>query len=110
MTGRADRGDGPTDYTLDSDPFRVKRMTTLKADPPVVAGRRVTLRALYPDPGKDALLALPRRVVSGRALLQAGHRTVRARPTKLGVFRARVPRGAAVSLRSLRDRCGNRSG
>jgi hypothetical protein len=110
VTGHADRGDGPAAYALDSDPFRVKRLKTLTVEPPVVRGRRVTLRALYPDPGKEALLALPRRVVSGRALLKAGRRKVRARPTKLGVFRARVPKGAQVTLLSLRDRCGNTGG
>jgi neutral ceramidase len=110
ITGRADRGDGPADYTLDSGPFKVQRLKTLTADAPVVTGRRVTLRALYPDPGEEALLALPRRVVSGRALLRVGKRRVRARPTRLGVFRARVPKGAAVTLLSLRDRCGNTSG
>jgi neutral ceramidase len=110
VTGRADRGEGPAPYTLDSNPFRVQRLRTLTVEPAVVQGRRATLRALYPDPGKQALLALPRRVVSGRALLKAGRRKVRARPTKLGVFRARVPKGAQVKLLSLRDRCGNTGG
>lgn len=111
VTGRADRGEGPAAYALASDPFRVRRITTLSADRPVARGRRVSVRALYPDPGAGALLSLPRRVTSGRVLLRvrAGGEAsqVRARPDGLGAFTARVPRGARVKVLEVRDRCGN---
>lgn len=108
VTGRADRGDGPAPYTLQSKPFRVRRLKALEVERPVVRGRRVTLRATYPDPGDAALLALPRRVRTGRALLRVpGVGRVRALPNRLGVFRARVPKNAKVRVLEVRDRCRN---
>ena len=111
VTGRADRGDGPAAYALESKPFRVRRITTLAADRPVVRGRRASVRALYPDPGEEALLSLPRRVTTGRVLLAVRARgasaRVRARPDGQGTFGARVPRGARVKVLKVRDRCGN---
>jgi hypothetical protein len=81
-------------------------------DPPVVAGTRVTARALYPDPGKEALLALPRRVRTGHVTLEirAPGRApdrVRAVPDGAGSFAATVPAGATASVVDVRDRCGN---
>jgi hypothetical protein len=72
--------------------------------------------ALYPDPGeKEALLALPRRVRSGVAILGVSkgrrpERRVQARLTRDRLaFAARVPRGSTVRLIRVRDGCGNRS-
>lgn len=112
VTGRADRGSGAAPYELTSRPFRVERLDSLKADPPTVEGTTATVRALYPDPGKETLLALPRRVRSGSILLrvQAPRRRatmVRARPDAQGNFTARVPAGASVTVAEVRDGCGN---
>jgi hypothetical protein len=62
------------------------------------------LRAVYPDPGKDTLLALPRLASSGVAVVDAGGRTRRlaADPDLYGW---KVPE--AVRVRSLVDGCGN---
>ncbi len=112
VTGRADQGSGPAPYEVTSRPFRVGPLTTLAADPPVVSGTRATVRALYPDPGKEALLALPRRVRTGQVTLDirapggAPARVV-ANPDAAGTFSAAVPAGATASVVEVRDRCGN---
>ena len=74
------------------------------------------MTALYPDPGKeDALLALPRRVRTGFAVLgvkkgDRKERRVRARLTRDKLsFKARVPRKAAVRVIRVKDACGNTS-
>ena len=112
VTGQADRGAGPAPYAVTSRPFRVERLTTLKADPPVVNGTDVSVRALYPDPGEDALLALPRRVRSGTVLLEVRApgqrpRRVTARPDAAGTFKATVWPGASVDVVEVRDACDN---
>lgn len=113
VRGRADRGGGPRPYEVVSAPFEVRRLTGLRAEPPVVSRGRVRVRATYPDPGKDVLLALPRRVRSGwvelRVTPRGGRpRRVRARPdARRLAFEARVPAGARVEVVRVRDRCGN---
>ena len=112
VTGQADRGGGPAPYEVVSRPFRVERLTTLKADAPVVDVTDVSVRALYPDPGEDALLALPRRVRSGTVLLEVRApgqrpRRVKAHPDASGTFTATVWPGASVDVVEVRDACGN---
>ena len=115
VTGRADKGSGPEDYRVESDPFALTPIRNI-APTLTVTGRRARVTALYPDPGEeDALLALPRRVRSGVAVLgvkkgDRPERRVRAALTadKLA-FQARVPRGATVRVIRVRDACGNTS-
>jgi neutral ceramidase len=114
VTGRADKGSGPEDYRIESDPFTLTPIHDI-APTLSVTGRRALVTAVYPDPGKEALLALPRRVRSGFAILgvKKGHRRerhIRARLTRDKLaFKARVPRGAAVRLMRVEDACGNSS-
>jgi neutral ceramidase len=115
VTGRADKGSGPEDYRIESDPFRLTRIRNI-APTLAVTGRKARVTALYPDPGKeDALLALPRRVRSGFAVLgvkkgDRRERRVRARLTRDKLsFKARVPRSAAVRVIRVKDACGNSS-
>jgi neutral ceramidase len=115
VRGMADKGDGPEKYRIDSDPFELRRIKSI-APTLTVTGRRARVTAIYPDPGEEeALLALPRRVRSGVAILgvkrgRGQEKRVRARLTadRLG-FAARVPRGAKVRVIRVRDACGNRS-
>jgi hypothetical protein len=114
IRGRADRGNGVEEYRIDS---RELRVAPIRALVPTLAlsGRRARVTALYPDPGKDALLALPRRVRSGAAVLgvkrrRGGERRVRARLTADRLaFEAGVPRGAKVRVIRVTDACGNSS-
>jgi len=112
VTGRADRGAGPEPYELDSRPFRVERLDSLQAGPVSVQGRTAAVRALYPDPGKDILAALPRRVLTGSILLRVqapGRRATRvwAQPDGAGTFTAPVRPGATATVLEVRDGCGN---
>jgi neutral ceramidase len=112
--GRADRGSGAEDYRILSREFRVAPLTAI-APTLTVAGRSALVTAIYPDPGKEALLALPRRVRSGSALLgvrrgRGKEKRVRARLTRDRLaFAARVPRRAKVRVIRVTDACGNRS-
>jgi neutral ceramidase len=115
VRGRADKGSGPEDYRLESDPFELAPITNI-APTLTVNGLTARVTALYPDPGtEDTLLALPRRVRSGVAVLgvkkgSRKERRVRARLTKDRLaFQARVPRGAKVRVIHVKDGCGNRS-
>ena len=113
VTGRADKGSGPEDYRVESDPFVLSPIRNI-VPTLAVTGRTASVTALYPDPGEDdALLALPRRVRTGVAVLgvkkgDGTERRVRAKLTadKLA-FQARVPRGAAVRVIRVKDACGN---
>ena len=115
VTGRADKGSGPEDYRIESDPFELTPIRSI-APTLTVTGRRALVTALYPEPDKEkTLLALPRRVRSGIAILgvkkgDGKEQRVRAKLTadKLA-FAARVPRGAAVRVIRVTDACGNRS-
>ena len=116
VRGRADRGSGPEPYEVVSREFTVERAALAVAETGV-NGRFAFVRAEYPDPGEDALLALPRIVRTGAAAIRVRDRRGRvvfrgrARPNRrLGVFTARVPRGAhSVRVLWLRDACGNRA-
>jgi hypothetical protein len=114
VTGSADRGSGPAPYELLSRPFRVEPLSSLQAAPVAVEGTTAITRATYPDPGKETLAALPRRVLTGSILLRVqrqGRRATRVRalpdPASPGFFKAPVPRGASVSVLQVRDACGN---
>lgn len=115
VRGRADKGSGAEDYRIESEPFRV---TPIRNIAPVltVKARRVRVTATYPDPGrKDVLLALPRRVRTGHAVLGVkpkGRREkrMRAKLTKDRLaFTARIPRGAKARVIRVKDSCGNTS-
>jgi neutral ceramidase len=115
IRGMADKGSGPEKYRIESEPFELARITNI-APALTVSGRRARVTATYPDPGeKDALLALPRFVRSGVAILgvtkgRRPERRVRAHLTRDRLaFAARVPRGATVRVIRVRDACGNRS-
>lgn len=116
VRGRANRGSGTEHYELASDEFEVARLEDLSTAPPEVQGGRVRVRAFYPDPGEDALLALPRRVRSGWVDLRVtppggGPRRVRARPDDERLeFEAGVEPGSSVEVIGVRDRCGNTGG
>jgi neutral ceramidase len=115
VRGRADKGGGPEDYRIESDPFEITPIRNI-APTLTVSGRRARVTAIYPDPGADdALLALPRRMRSGKAILgvkkgRKPEKRVRAKLTKDKLaFRARVPRGATVRVIRVKDGCGNSS-
>jgi neutral ceramidase len=115
IRGMADKGGGPEKYRIESDPFELTRITGI-APTLTVTGRRARVTATYPDPGeKEALLALPRLVRSGFAVLGVKKRgrpekRVRARLTQDRLaFAARVPRRAAVRVIRVKDACGNSS-
>ena len=116
IRGRADKGSGPEDYRLESDTFELAPITNITPTL-TVDGLTARVTALYPDPGEeDTILALPRRVRTGWAVLgvkrkgSKREKRVRARLTKDRLaFQARVPRGASVRVIRVKDGCGNRS-
>ncbi|MEA2386406.1 MAG: neutral ceramidase [Thermoleophilaceae bacterium] len=114
VRGRADKGNGAEDYRIESDPFEITPIKNI-APTLTVTGRRVRVTAIYPDPGKDILLALPRRVRSGSALLgvkrgSGKEKRAWAKLTKDRLaWSARVPRGAKVRVIRVKDACGNTS-
>ncbi len=73
-----------------------------------------TVRALYPDPGEGTLLATPRLVSTGQALIEVTPPGERARRLRVAAdperyaFVTRVPEGSAVRVLSVEDGCGNR--
>jgi hypothetical protein len=100
VTGTAVQGGRARPYTATSQPFRVAAIE-LQA---TLARTRVT--ATYPDPGKEILTALPRRVRSGTVVLRAGKRRIR---TRLG-HGLRVRKDTRVRLLGVHDACGNGQG
>jgi hypothetical protein len=113
VRGRADRGNGPEPYETVSRTFDL-HPATLRATPPAVAGTLATVRALYPDPGPETLMALPRLVGNGRMVVETTppgssprRMSVRAGSEDLA-FRFRVRPGTAVRVLSVSDGCGNR--
>ena len=116
IRGRADKGNGVEEYRIESKAFELTPITDI-APTLTVTGRRAVVTAIYPDPGKETMLALPRRVRSGHAVLGVKRRgarresRVRAKLTKDRLaFSARVPRRAKVRVIRVRDACGNSSG
>ena len=69
VTGVADKGSGAAPYTVTSDEFELTATAPLAVDAPSVTGTTATVVARYPDPGPDALIALPRRVRTGAPTL-----------------------------------------
>ena len=113
VRGRADTGAGPEPYEAVSREFEVTP-ATLRSQPPTVAGSVATVRALYPDPGEGTLMAMPRLVGTGQAVVEVAEPGRRARrlrvaadPAKLA-FVANVPAGASLRVLSVADGCGNR--
>jgi neutral ceramidase len=109
VTGMADKdGSGAKPYTVDSQPFTLEKTPPLTFDPPSVAGGSASVVARYPDPGADVLVALDRRVRSGKATLSVNGSPVEAQPDSDRLrFTAPVPAGASVSVTAVEDACGN---
>ncbi len=113
VTGRADKGAGPADYTLLSAPFELGPLTGLTAGAVTVDGTTARVVAEYPHPGPQALLSLPRRVRTGTATLRVTEpggtvRAVTATPDEQGLsFRATVAAGSTATLLKVTDGCGN---
>lgn len=113
VTGRADKGAGPVDYALTSNPFTVTPLTGLTAGPVTVDGTTARVTAEYPNPGPQALLSLPRRVRTGAVTLRVTEpgkdpKAVRATPDERGLqFRATVAAGSTASVLRVEDGCGN---
>jgi len=113
VRGMADRGGGTQPYELASEPFELGPTAPLAAGTPVVEGGVAHVTATYPNPGADILLALPRRVRTGQAVLRVTEPTgaqseVVARPDAAGLrFVAPVPDGSTVEVVRVEDGCGN---
>jgi neutral ceramidase len=115
IRGLADNGGGPEPYRIESDTFELTPITNITPTL-TVSGRKARVTAVYPEPDKEqTLLALPRRVRSGKAVLGVKkgareERRVRATLTKDRLaFQAPVPRGGQVRVIRVKDGCGNRS-
>lgn len=114
VRGRADTGSGPEAYGAMSREFELTP-TPVSAQAPSVAGSVATVRALYPDPGEGTLMATPRLVGTGQAIVEVtrpGRRARRLRvaadPAKLAFVVRGVPSGGSVRVLSVSDACGNR--
>ena len=113
VRGRADKGAGPRPYETISRTFEV-RPATLAPQPARVSGSVALVRAVYPDPGENTLMALPRLASTGGAVLEVtrpdGSRrrvVAGADPARFG-YVASVPAGSTVRVLSVTDGCGNR--
>jgi neutral ceramidase len=113
VTGRADKGSGPEDYTLSSDAFAVSALTLLPAAAQI-SGDTVSAVIRYPDPG-PALLALPRLVTTGAATFLVTRAdgttsTVKGTPNPAtGAFTALAPGGGSAEVLSASDGCANQT-
>jgi hypothetical protein len=112
VDGLADKGSGVQPYRVVSNPFAVGAVK-LEAGTPTVEGGVARVRGLYPAPAAGSLLAVPRLVRSGSALLRVTPpggtaTTVTARPEEAtGAFAANVPAGSKVEVLSITDGCSN---
>ena len=114
VTGRASRATGapPEPYQVTSRAFDLTPIASLQLIDWTVSGGSARVRVRYPDPGAS-LLALPRRVRSGSAMLRitppgGAPGTVRAEPDAGRLaFTAPAADGSAVELESVEDSCGN---
>ena len=112
VTGRAEKGSGVEPYEVASSPFTLQP-ATLSAGPVTVADGVARVRATYPEPKAPLLMALPRIVQTGVAELLvvrpgSAPTTVLAKPDEAtGTFSAAVPAGSVVTVKSVRDACGN---
>jgi hypothetical protein len=113
VRGMADRGSGTEPYELASEPFELAPTAPLAAGNPLVEGGVASVTATYPDPGVNALLALPRRVRTGQALLRVtepggGQSEVVAQPDADRLrFVAPVAAGSTAEVVRVEDGCGN---
>lgn len=110
VTGVADKGDGegPKRYSLDSDPFTLTPVEGIALGVPSVSGGVARVRATYPSPGPESLLALPRFLRTGSAALRVNGEPVEARPEPGSTFYAAdVPRGSTVTAVGATDACDN---
>jgi neutral ceramidase len=108
VTGRAVRSDGgvPSPYVVDSAPFTVG---TVRIDPGAVtvANGVASVKPSYPDPGAQALIALPRLVRGASvAFVLSDGRVVDATEGDGGTYEAHVG-SASVSAVRVVDDCGN---
>ena len=109
VTGVADKGAGPAPYEVTSAAFELLPTPPLAPGPLDVSSSEASLTATYADPGKDILLALPRRVRTGAATLTVNGAQVQAPIDGERLrFRAAVPPGASVTVAGVDDGCGNR--
>ena len=108
IRGRAERGTGPEPYTLTSQPFTVAP-AQLTAGEMRRSGDEARVRITYPDPGPEALLALPRLLRDGTVILRAGGRKVPASyDAATGDWVATLPAGSGpATVAEARDGCGN---
>ncbi len=113
-TGIAVKVDGgaPEPYAATSGAFELGSFGPLQIIDSSVTGNVARVRARYPDPGADSLLALPRRVRDGEATLSLSNgQTVTATPdSRRLAFEAKVPPGQTISDISVTDGCGNSTG
>jgi neutral ceramidase len=110
VTGRADKGDGVEPYSVTSDPFTVSNVR-VTATEPVVSDGQVSVRGFYPDPGAEAIMALPRLVTTGFAAFRIDGKVRNAQfDASTGTFHLPVEEGQSVKLHHLRDACGNSIG
>ena len=104
--GRADKGAGEERYQAFSRPFTLTPVT-LQAGALDVSGGTARVKAFYPAPPAESLVALPRLVRTGTATLRVDGALVTAKPDANGSFAAAVPAGANVELVAIQDGCGN---
>lgn len=110
VRGRADKGNGVVPYTVASEPFTLAPVT-LTPRTPVVEGGRASVKATYPSPGGEALIATPRLVRSGVAVFRVGKKKLRTAPFDAATATASIPveDGQSVELVRVVDGCGNSS-
>ena len=115
VTGNANRGLGLEPYRLVSDAFELQALSIALGDVQVSNGTAL-VRATYPDPGPQALLALPRLVRSGQAALRVTPSEGEPRTVivdvdhDLAAFTIDVEEGSEVEVLGVRDGCGNTGG
>ena len=108
VTGRADRGSGVEPYTVTSQEF-VVAPARLTATAPVVTDGVARFRATYPNPGAEALTALPRLVRDASAVVLVGGERKVVTADDAGVFAVPAAAGQTVEVVQVRDACGNTS-
>ncbi|HEX8085898.1 MAG TPA: neutral/alkaline non-lysosomal ceramidase N-terminal domain-containing protein [Solirubrobacteraceae bacterium] len=112
VDGMADKGSGVQPYRVVSGEFDVTT-AKLEGGAPTVEGTTASVKGRYPAPPAESLLATPRLVRTGTALLSVTApdgtaTTVSAKPDPAsGAFAATVPAGSKVELVRLTDGCGN---
>jgi neutral ceramidase len=108
VTGMAIKnpGEAASGYTADSREITVTPVP-LTVDAPAIDGDSASVRPIYPDPGKGALLALPRLVRDAQVSFDlADGSTVTAQDDGTGLYRADT-HGSPVTAVHVADGCGN---